>query len=233
MVAGMNTFIWLKRFTKTTGQPALLVAGLAICLGFTGCIGAPKPPRQFPAYARANEKSVDSGIAGRYQDTGDGFSRDGQYLGQCSLTSVLQMGSSGPATNEDVVVVIGPAKGQLEIQTWHEHQLQSVNTRTYNTAVTSSGCRANFFNHDGFVLLPLTMNTEAGGLIVPLLFENTDLINYLRKGKDGSLIVYDNNCDAGYTFFVPFHHDRSKWYRFKPAPSPPAATNGRPIKSSV
>ena len=55
----------------------------------------------------SDQKSSVPIIAGRYPDTGDGFARDGKYLGQFSLTSVLQTESPRPATNNDVVVVVG------------------------------------------------------------------------------------------------------------------------------
>src|SRR5271157_5024490 len=104
----MNTFTWLERLKKIPCSPALLVAGLAICLGLTGCVDVPTPPPQFRAWMTSDQKSSVPIIAGRYPDTGDGFARDGKYLGQFSLTSVLQTESPRPATNNDVVVVVGP-----------------------------------------------------------------------------------------------------------------------------
>jgi len=182
----------------------------------------------------SDQKSSVPIIAGRYPDTGDGFARDGKYLGQFSLTSVLQTESPRPATNNDVVVVVGPDSGRLQIQTWHNLKLQSVNERTNTPSETSSSkCHTTYFTHDGYFELPLVMDTSAVGLIVPLLFENVDVINDLRKGKDGSLIVCQYNCYAGFAFFVPFHHNQSRWYRFKPAaPSPGSDANG-PAKQLI
>jgi hypothetical protein len=211
----MKTFKWSVGCKNFPLQVLLPVAWSAILLCLNGCTSVPKPPPQFPAWSPANKTSEGPIIAGSYEDTGSGFSKDGKYLGQFSLTSVLQKEDPKPATNNDVVTVIGPKNGRLEVQSWRDDQMLSMIQRTYSKSVTTSGCKTHYDLHDGFVWLPLCMTTDAGP-ILPLIFVNYDYIIYLRTAEDGSLIAYEYNCESGYCFFVPYQHNLSKWYRFKP-----------------
>jgi hypothetical protein len=221
-----NMLKWSAGFSNFSLRLWWFVAGIAILPFLAGCISVPKPPPQFPAWTPSNHKSAEQNISGCYQDTGLGYTTDGKCLGKFSLTSVLQRPDPSPATNNDVVVVVGPENRRLEIQTWRENQLVSTIHRTYSKAMTSSDCKSEYNNYDEFVFLPLIMNTEAAGFILPLMFENADSIDFLRKAENGSLIVYDYHCDSGYIFFVPFHHNHSQWYRFPPvARAPGNATN--------
>lgn len=227
----MKAFLWKLKVRNVGCHQMLLVAWLAILLCLTGCISVPKPPSQFPAWSPINKKSGDPIISGSYQDIGSGFSKDGKYLGQFSLTTVLQIEGPKPATSHDVVVVMGPTNHRLEVRTWRDHQLVSTSLRTYSDSIKPSNCKDHYDIYDGFVLLPLILDTEAGP-ILPLMFVNYDDIIYLRKAADGSLIVHDLNCESGYTLFVPYHHDLSEWYQFKPVATVPHNAMNAPATSS-
>jgi hypothetical protein len=211
-------------------QVLLPVACSAILLCLTGCSSVPKPPPQFLAWSPVDKRSGDPIISGSYQDTGSGFSKDGKYLGQFSLTTVLQKEEAQPAINYDVVVVKGPENHRLEFQIWHEHQLISTVQRTYSTSLSSSHCKEVYSIFDGFVWLPLLLSTEGGPFL--LAFEDSECSLYLRKAEDGSLIIYNRDFEAGEILFVPIYKNHSKWYRFKPVATVPGDAAKAPTSSS-
>jgi hypothetical protein len=229
-VAAMKIFKWSAGLKNISLKLSLSVAGSAMLLCLTGCASVPKPPSQFPAWTHVDKKAGNPIISGSYQDTGSGFSKDGKFLGQFSLTRLLQTAEPYSTTNNDIVVVIGPANGTLEVQTWSDHQLVSTIERTYCTTLTRSNYRTTYNNSGGFVWLPYELSTEAGPFL--LLFENYECSLVLRKAKDGSLIIYERDVGTGEIFFVPFYQNHSKWYRFKPIAATAGNATNAPAKAN-
>jgi hypothetical protein len=218
-VTGMKTFKWSAGSKCYSLQLMLSVAWSAVLLCLTGCASVPKPPSHLPAWTPVNKTSGDPIISGRYQDTGSGFSKDGKYLGQFSLTSVLQKEDPKPATNDDVVVVIGPENSSLEVQSWRNNQMASMIHWTNCTTLSSSNYGNIYNSSHGFVWMPLLLSTEGGPFL--LAFEDSERSLFLRKAEDGSLIIYNRDFEAGEILFVPIYKNHSKWYRFKPVlPNP-------------
>jgi hypothetical protein len=143
------------------------------------------------------------------------FSLDGKNLGPVSLSGLLHAldyPRCSALTNAETVVIAGPKLGQMVAESWQGGTCIATMRRWEN----DSG-KTEFYQIDkGFVRLPL--HTETSATPIPVLFSQYEAAYYIRKGADGSLIVYERDVNCGYIFFVPFKKDFSQWCHFPPVP---------------
>ena len=180
---------------------------LALCQ--VGCAVIPKYPSQLSALTPAQKKfGVCPVITGRYADKGSAFSPKGKPLGQVSLSQLLHKYDrqrDDGLKNADVVVVIGPANGILELQSWHGgQQLATMQRRdVYPYADTGT-----YLGNKGFVCLAL--HAEHGGAAGIGIYASEESL-WLRKAVDGSLIVLHRDLGFGLLVFAPFWGCSNKW----------------------
>ena len=205
----------------------LATAWIILTLCLSGCAVIPKYPSQLPGLTPSQNKlGVCPIITGRYADKGSAFSPNGKLLSQVSLSQLLYQYDRQRVDvlkNADVVVVIGPANGILELQSWQgEKQLATIKRReVYPYADTST-----YIANKGFVWLAL--HAEHGGSAGIGGYASDESL-WLRKAVDGSLIVLHRNFGFGLLVFVPLWGSVNKWYQFPPADGTPRGATNNPV----
>ena len=202
-----------KRGSELTAPALRELAALLLCLA--GCAALPDYPAALPDLTPADDRvGVSPDISGRYSDRGQGFSPDGESLGEMSLTRLLGVRSadgSVPASAE-VVVITGPANGMLELQALQGDQLLATLVHPESAAASvGSIYPGTYAGNQGFVCLAVeTAHGGAPGVGGYMIDESL----LLRKAVDGSLVVLRRNVGAGAIVMIPVWRRSETWYRF-------------------
>jgi hypothetical protein len=189
------------------------LAALLLCLA--SCATLPDYPAALPELAPADTRAgVSPDISGRYADRGQGFSPDGQPLGETSLTRLLGIRAADGSVPEsaDVVVITGPTNGMLELQALQGDELLATALRPESDAASvGSVYPGTYAGSQGFVLL--AAETAHGGAPgVGGYMSDESLL--LRRAIDGSLIVLRRKLGAGVIAVIPVWRRSETWYRF-------------------
>jgi hypothetical protein len=188
-----------------------------LCFFTSGCAALPNYPSQLSPLVPGDERAFSDcpDIAGRYSDRGIVISPEGKDLGYVSLTQIFHEKDSGGAanlTNADTVMVIGPEKDRLEIQSW-QGAIQLSTWEKPKKEVTGSDFGGGFTCQRGFINFYRAYSSGAEKIGVGF---SADVL-WLRKAVDGSLIIYHRDRWAALIFVIPIWHTKQNaWYSFPP-----------------
>lgn len=212
---------------------AVSIAVPALVLSAAGCARVPPRPPTLPALAPGiNAAPV---IAGGYQDKGTIFSRNGEPLGTISLSSLLfgrtagqdgnTAGDAMQRTNIKLVVLVGPRQDVFEAQSWQgdrqlaSRQWQRLTGKSLN-AISKAGGNPDtetYRWHNQFLMLFTEVAVSGPGAIPLPIYRAQEQSLQMRKGVDGSLLVFQRDADTLVLGLAPFNHHQDLWYRFPPA----------------
>ena len=189
----------------TSWRVMLLVPILLVC----GCSITPKRPSQIPAFASGDEQLMSCPrIVGRYANTGEAYTVNGERMGQVSLSCLL-FGADPDCVGAAAVTVEEPEADVIEFQVFNRGQVAAMRLFgkiTWWGKWDSRRCSQPYKCAKGFLLIE--RGSEHNDLLeLGVYAAGKDCL--LRKGVDGSLIVLQK-AD------LPFSASGDLWYRFPP-----------------
>jgi hypothetical protein len=170
-------------------------------------------------------------VAGRYADTGTGG--NGTGLGPVSLTTLLYSDSPRtPAGTADVVVVRGPERDILQIESFAKGSaIAAFERRRLSTEHAAQVRHKGYICEKGFVRI--RDHAEYGSLspAPAAVFSSEGM--WLRKAIDGSLIMLHVKHSSGLVLVIPYANAETVWYRFPPTAEPEGAGPGRSLNDKA
>jgi hypothetical protein len=190
-------------------------AGLLLLLS-CGCRVIPGYPPQLPPLATVETlRGAAPDITGRFSNKGEAFSPDGRAMGEVSLSDLIygtEGAGPGAIRRPDAVAILGPTNAVLTLKFLERNQVVSAVWRRdghpYATPDTYVGNKG--FNW-------LIVRTEHGGAAGIGGYASEESI-WLRKARDGSLIVLHRKVATGMALIVPFAGAANRWCWFPATP---------------